>query len=284
MGGEKWKGKWEEPREPHQPTRPAVLFYHRRRNSLLWSRFLFQPSPKLLPSFASPAFGSTSIASIYSYPMASPTPPGERPRSQDLSGKSISSGSAESLSCPTLICCSGHPSSSPEPLDTTIADMALSQAPEPSQKPEEPAVAQEKAAEDAPGVRFSAAVQEISPTEPAAPEQSSSSPDETAPSSSFTEVTADQLKAFTKSLHGRPLQELRLTSCQFEPFSLPPSRVCAFSPSFALKLRLPESPHTALVQLITDCSAGVPSAVECLSLQQTPSFPTPAQGSATDAN
>ncbi|RSL98421.1 hypothetical protein CDV31_012621 [Fusarium ambrosium] len=129
--------------------------------------------------------------------MASPTPPEERPRSQDLS------------------------------------------APESSQKPEEPAVAQEKAAEDVPGVRFSAAVQEISPTEPAAPEQSSSSPDETAPSSSFTEVTADQLKAFTKSLHGRPLQEVRLTSCQFEPFSLPPSRVPSHEDESGQSTRLP---------------------------------------------
>lgn len=140
--------------------------------------------------------------------------------------------------------------------------MALSQAPGPSRQPEEPAAAQEKGTEDAPGVRFSSAVQEISPTEPAAPEPSSSSPDETAQTTSFTEVTADQLKAFTKSLHGRPLQEVRLNSCQFEAFSLPPSRVCAFNPSFTLNLRLSQSLHMALVQLTT-----ARSAVECWSLQ-----------------
>jgi hypothetical protein len=82
--------------------------------------------------------------------------------------------------------------------------------------------------EDTSGVRFSSAVEEISPTQPAAVEPSSSSleQEDGDQSSPFTEVTADQLKAFTKSLHGRPLQELRLNNCQFEAFSLPPSRVC----------------------------------------------------------
>ncbi|PNY23121.1 Serine/threonine-protein kinase oca2 [Tolypocladium capitatum] len=70
---------------------------------------------------------------------------------------------------------------------------------------------------DVPAVRFSSAVEEISPTAAAKPlaEQDSS----------FTQVTADQLKAFTKSLHGRPLQERRMNTYQFEAFSLPPSRV-----------------------------------------------------------
>ncbi|KAJ3500285.1 hypothetical protein NM208_g17179 [Fusarium decemcellulare] len=124
--------------------------------------------------------------------MASPTPPEERPRSQDIS------------------------------------------APEIPQKPQESAGAQETPAEDVPGVRFSSAVEEISPTKPVVPEPSSSNPDDRDQSSPFTEVTADQLKAFTKSLHGRPLQELRLNNCQFEAFSLPPSRVCASCPSFAI--------------------------------------------------
>ncbi|KAF7560532.1 hypothetical protein G7046_g3618 [Stylonectria norvegica] len=75
---------------------------------------------------------------------------------------------------------------------------------------------------DSPGVRFSSAVQEIAP---AAPEQSSSPPNDEGESSTFTEVHADELKAFSKSLHGRPLQEIRMNTCQYETFSLPPSRV-----------------------------------------------------------
>lgn len=68
---------------------------------------------------------------------------------------------------------------------------------------------------DVPAVRFASATEEISPA--AFPRQRE---DET-----FSEVTADQLKAFTKSLHGRPLQEIRMNTFQFEAFSLPPSRV-----------------------------------------------------------
>ncbi|KAF5009817.1 hypothetical protein FDECE_3993 [Fusarium decemcellulare] len=140
--------------------------------------------------------------------MASPTPPEERPRSQDIS------------------------------------------APEIPQKPQESAGAQETPAEDVPGVRFSSAVEEISPTKPVVPEPSSSNPDDRDQSSPFTEVTADQLKAFTKSLHGRPLQELRLNNCQFEAFSLPPSRVPSNEDDSGQSTRLPtptsanfQSPH-----------------------------------------
>ncbi|PHH62653.1 hypothetical protein CDD81_6799 [Ophiocordyceps australis] len=71
----------------------------------------------------------------------------------------------------------------------------------------------------APAVRFSSAVQEISPQEPAA----ATVP--TGPNHVSSPVTADQLQAFTKSLHGRPLQERRMNTFQFEAFSLPPSRV-----------------------------------------------------------
>ncbi|UNI13442.1 Nitrogen permease reactivator protein [Purpureocillium takamizusanense] len=72
---------------------------------------------------------------------------------------------------------------------------------------------------DVPAVRFSSAVEEISPTATA-----------TVPhllqDNSMTEATADQLRAFaTKSLQGKPLQERRMNTFQFEAFSLPPSRV-----------------------------------------------------------
>ncbi|KAM5348031.1 hypothetical protein ACJ41O_007855 [Fusarium nematophilum] len=145
--------------------------------------------------------------------MASPSSPGEHPRSQDVS--------------------------------TAIANKLFSEAPETTQRPEESPGAQDKTTESAPGVRFSSAVEEISPTAPtaptasAAPEQSSSNPCDENPSSSFTEVTADQLKAFTKSLHGRPLQELRLNNCQFEAFSLPPSRVPSNEDESGQSTRLP---------------------------------------------
>jgi hypothetical protein len=110
-------------------------------------------------------------------------------------------------------------------IQSLMVDMI--EASEPVQKPQESIGDKDDASEDASGVLFSSAVQEISPTQPAAVDPSSSNPEheEHDQSSPFTEVTADQLKAFTKSLHGRPLQELRLNNCQFEAFSLPPSRV-----------------------------------------------------------
>jgi hypothetical protein len=73
-----------------------------------------------------------------------------------------------------------------------------------------------------PAVRFSSAVEEIAP---GAPEPTSAQPDEP---SVFTEVAADQLKAFSQSIrdHPRALQERRINTFQFEPVSLPASRVC----------------------------------------------------------
>ncbi|OAQ89930.1 HAL protein kinase [Purpureocillium lilacinum] len=72
---------------------------------------------------------------------------------------------------------------------------------------------------DVPAVRFSSAVEEISPTATATVPQLEQD-------NSITEATADQLRAFaTKSLQGKPLQERRMNTFQFEAFSLPPSRV-----------------------------------------------------------
>lgn len=72
--------------------------------------------------------------------------------------------------------------------------------------------------DDVPAVRFSSAVEEIAPAASAERPR----PDADAAS---TDVAADQLKALSRSLHGRPLQERRMNTYQFEAFSLPPSRV-----------------------------------------------------------
>ncbi|CAM1511609.1 Fc.00g091220.m01.CDS01 [Cosmosporella sp. VM-42] len=106
-------------------------------------------------------------------------------------------------------------------LECANADEFSSLATEAPLKTEGSIGAEKKLNDDGPGVRFSSSVEEISPTQPLA----SASPVERDESSSFTEVTADQLKALSKSLHGRPLQERRMNTFQFEPFSLPPSRV-----------------------------------------------------------
>ena len=78
--------------------------------------------------------------------------------------------------------------------------------------------------DDAPAVRFSSAVEEIDPQTPTTSGDAIVSPGHAG------EVAADQLKAFTKSLHGRPLQERRMNTFQFEAFSLPPSRVSKLMP------------------------------------------------------
>ncbi|KNB07285.1 HAL protein kinase [Fusarium oxysporum f. sp. lycopersici 4287] len=144
--------------------------------------------------------------------------------------------------------------SSSNPPQELPRSQGVSEASEPVQKPQESIGDKDDASEDASGVRFSSAVQEISPTQPAAVDPSSSNPEheEHDQSSPFTEVTADQLKAFTKSLHGRPLQELRLNNCQFEAFSLPPSRVPSHEDESGQSTRLPtptsatfQSPHTS---------------------------------------
>lgn len=76
-----------------------------------------------------------------------------------------------------------------------------------------------KSGTSTPAVRFSSAVQEFSLDNP--------EPVDTAEGQSDAahEVTPEELKAFTKSLHGPLLQERRLNTYQFEAFSLPPSRV-----------------------------------------------------------
>ncbi|RBR17821.1 uncharacterized protein FIESC28_06260 [Fusarium coffeatum] len=130
----------------------------------------------------------------------------------------------------------------------------LAEAPESTQKSQQVPEVKEDAPEDVSGVRFSSAVEEISPTQPVTVEPSSSNleQEDRDQSSPFTEVTADQLKAFTKSLHGRPLQELRLNNCQFEAFSLPASRVPSNEDESGQSTRLPtptsasfQSPHSS---------------------------------------
>lgn len=80
---------------------------------------------------------------------------------------------------------------------------------------------------ESPGVRFASNVEEITPVLP----EASTSPVERDESSAFTEVTCDQIKALSKCLHGRPLQERRMNICHhFETFSLPPSRVRSCAP------------------------------------------------------
>ncbi len=115
-------------------------------------------------------------------------------------------------------------SSSAQNPSTGAADDAQPQQP--------PAAAQDAADKSAhatgtstPAVRFSSAVQEFSPTAeaPGANESPAAAPD--APASESQEVTPEQLRAFTKSLHGPLLQERRMNTYQFEAFSLPPSRV-----------------------------------------------------------
>lgn len=73
-------------------------------------------------------------------------------------------------------------------------------------------------------VRFSSAVEEI------APGSATSSPEQ-GDAPALDNVAADQLRDFTKSLHGRPLQERRMNTFQFEPFSLPASRVPSYEES-----------------------------------------------------
>lgn len=71
---------------------------------------------------------------------------------------------------------------------------------------------------DIPAVRFAVSPEETSPP-------TLTSDDKENGDYSISEAAADQLKAFTKSLHGRPLQERRMNTFQFEAFSLPASRV-----------------------------------------------------------
>ncbi|KJZ79212.1 hypothetical protein HIM_01363 [Hirsutella minnesotensis 3608] len=74
---------------------------------------------------------------------------------------------------------------------------------------------------DVPAVRFSAAVEEISPFST----DVTAMPPPASPGGPIPEVTPDQIKALTKSLHGQHLQERRMNISHYEAFSLPPSRV-----------------------------------------------------------
>ncbi|QUC17294.1 uncharacterized protein UV8b_01535 [Ustilaginoidea virens] len=100
-----------------------------------------------------------------------------------------------------------------------------------------------KPEEEAPAVRFASTTEEISPLFSGAEKQHGG--DHT-----VSEVAAEQLKAFTKCLHGRPLQERRMNTFQFEAFSLPPSRVPSREDQSGESTRLPtpnssgfDSPH-----------------------------------------
>ncbi|KAH8736020.1 kinase-like domain-containing protein [Ilyonectria robusta] len=133
----------------------------------------------------------------------------------------------------------------PSPLGEHSSAEGVS-APEPSQKPADSSNTKHKMNDDDAGVRFSATV-EITPAVSAATivNEPSTDPAERDESSSFTEVAADQLQAFTKSLHGRSLQELRMNTCHFEAFSLPPSRVPSHEDESGPSTRLttPTSAH-----------------------------------------
>lgn len=99
-----------------------------------------------------------------------------------------------------------------------------------------------------PAVRFSSAVQEFSPADADASTIQEPAADDANAPAELPEVTPEQLKAFTKSLHGPLLQERRLNTYQFEAFSLPPSRVSFFSMYFAApaigKLRVADASNT----------------------------------------
>jgi hypothetical protein len=103
-----------------------------------------------------------------------------------------------------------------------------------------------------PAVRFSSAV-DVAPNPPAVASSHEHDNDghEGGGNHTFSDVAADQLKAFTKSLHGQPLQTKRMnTSYQFEAFSLPASRVPSREDDSHNSTRLPtpssthrQSPH-----------------------------------------
>lgn len=104
-----------------------------------------------------------------------------------------------------------------------MADLNPSKAQEPSQGPS-PEAPDAKPRNDAvPAVRFSSAVETISPET-----QQQSSAEGPGPSPLQNELApagTDNIKTSTKSLHGTGLQERRMNTFQFEAFSLPPSRV-----------------------------------------------------------
>lgn len=103
-----------------------------------------------------------------------------------------------------------------------MADSAGSAAQGTSQNSSEPCSDDKKGHEEGPAVRFSSSVEEIAP-EPRDADATSKNKEETP--SSFTEVAADKLKAITQQMQYAPLQERRMSTFQFEPYSLPASRV-----------------------------------------------------------
>lgn len=82
----------------------------------------------------------------------------------------------------------------------------------------EPTDGTAKPSERAPAVRFSSVVDEIDP-----PFTTFGGPDSRRESS----ANPDLIRALTNSLSGAQLQEQRLQNYSFDPFSLPPSRVCS---------------------------------------------------------
>ncbi|KAG5980422.1 hypothetical protein E4U55_004039 [Claviceps digitariae] len=118
-----------------------------------------------------------------------------------------------------------------------------STAPHQSSKPSHAAGGDPKMKQDIPAVRFAVPPEEISPSALAADDKQDGD-------YTFSEAAADHLKAFTKTLHGRPLQERRMNTFQFEAFSLPPSRVPSREDQSPESTRLPtpsssgfQSPH-----------------------------------------
>lgn len=167
--------------------------------------------------------------------MAPPSPLGEHPSAEGVSGEFLIRR-CRVVSCPTYL--GSHAGASAINHRCLRRSQSLTfacdTAREPSQKPADSSNTKHKMNDDDAGVRFSATV-EITPAVSAATivNEPSTNPAERDESSSFTEVAADQLQAFTKSLHGRSLQELRMNTCHFEAFSLPPSRVCDPVPLFS---------------------------------------------------
>lgn len=90
-----------------------------------------------------------------------------------------------------------------------------------------PTAAADSSVTTTPAVRFASETEQISPSDTMKAAADAEGADST---STFTEVTADQIKAFTKSFQNMPLQERRLNTFQFEAFSLPPSRVRCIPP------------------------------------------------------
>ena len=102
-----------------------------------------------------------------------------------------------------------------------MADMSNT-APQTSQE-SNPSVVDNASTSKAPAVRFASTTEEISTDDPAINPVVSEKTREDG--HSMTPGDVEQLKEFTKSLHGEPLQQKRMGTYQFEPFSLPPSRV-----------------------------------------------------------